>query len=196
MPCTLVRLAGCPLNCSYCDTPRAIPMNSGNAMSIESIMQRIRASARPLVLITGGEPMAQRALPLLLDALRDETTIIQLETSGAYDISDIEPPVRRILDIKTPGSGEVARNKWSNLQQLRAGDEIKFVLTDEADYRWSVEIIRQHDLENKPATILFSPCWGHIDVRDLARRILDDRLNVRLQLQMHKHIWGAETEGV
>jgi len=196
MPCTLVRLAGCPLNCSYCDTPRAIPMDSGNAMSIEAIVQRVRTSARPLVLVTGGEPMAQRALPLLLNALQNDTTIIQLETSGAYDIAAIKPPVRRILDIKTPGSGEEARNKWSNLQQLRAGDEIKFVLSDEADYRWSVEKIRQHDLEHQQATILFSPCWDAIDVRDLARWILDDRLKVRLQLQMHKYIWGAEAEGV
>ncbi len=171
-------------------------MNSGNIMTIDAIMQRIRASARPLVLITGGEPMAQRSLPQLLAALRHEDAIVQLETSGAYDISAIEAPIRRILDIKTPGSGEATRNKWDNLQQLRAGDEIKFVLTDEADYRWSIDIIRQYELQSQPATILFSPCWGHIDVRDLARRILDDRLNVRLQLQMHKHIWGAEAEGV
>jgi len=195
MPCTIVRLAGCPLRCSYCDTPQALPMHSGTRMPIADIVARIRASARPLVLITGGEPLAQRALPQLLDALVPHTAIIQLETSGAYDIRPIAPPVRRILDIKTPGSGEQARNKWDNLEDLRAGDEIKFVLCDEQDYRWSREVIETR-LRATPATILFSPCWGRLDPQQLAAWLLRDRLPVRLQLQMHKYVWGGEATGV
>ncbi|RMH60426.1 MAG: radical SAM protein [Zetaproteobacteria bacterium] len=194
-PCTLVRLAGCPLRCDYCDTPQGLAKDSGAPMSVDAIVERVRASMRPLVLVTGGEPMAQRALPELLKALSALPAIVQLETSGAYDICSIEPPVRRILDVKTPASGESARNKWSNLENLRSGDEVKFVLCDERDYAWSRDIVRQR-LRASPATILFSPCWGRLEPHQLAEWILRDHLEVRLQLQLHKYIWGSEATGV
>ncbi len=196
MPCTLIRLAGCPLRCSYCDTPEAIPAQSGQVMDIDDITQQVRRARRPLVLVTGGEPLAQRGVFELLRSLSHQPAIIQLETSGAYDIRPVPPPVRRILDIKTPGSGECSRNRWSNMQALREGDELKFVLTDRADYEWTMDCLKRHAIDLDAIPVLLSPCWGLLDPRDLAQWILDDHLNVRLQLQMHKYVWGAEARRV
>ncbi|RMG90703.1 MAG: radical SAM protein [Zetaproteobacteria bacterium] len=196
MPCTLIRLAGCPLRCSYCDTPEAIPVQSGQMMELDDIMQRVRTSQRPLVLVTGGEPLAQRGIFELLKALSGQPAIVQLETSGAYDVHPVGPPVRRILDIKTPGSGECSRNRWSNLQDLRKGDELKFVLTDRADYEWMMDCLKRHAIDTSAIPVLLSPCWGLLDPKDVAQWILDDHLNVRLQLQMHKYVWGAEARKV
>lgn len=196
MPCTFIRLAGCPLYCGYCDTPKAIPIDSGQVMSIASIIERVKQAGRPLVLVTGGEPMAQRHLNELLTTLMSLGCMVQLETAGAYLIEHLPIGVQRIVDIKTPGSGEVERNRLENLSQLRAGDELKFVLTGRSDYEWSRNFIRQHQLGQGDVPVLFSPCWGLVSADQLCSWVLDDHLPVRVQMQMHKVIWGAEAEGV
>jgi len=196
MPCTLVRLAGCPLRCSYCDTLQAIPTDSGHAMAIDDIVRQVAAANRPLVLVTGGEPLAQRHTPVLLKALLSLGCIVQLETAGAYAVADIPAGVRRIVDIKTPGSGEAERNHLANLSCLRAGDELKFVLTSRSDYEWARAFVQQHQLEKTAVTVLFSPAWGSVAASDLCAWVLEDGVPVRVQVQMHKIIWGAEAEGV
>jgi len=196
MPCTLVRLAGCPLRCRYCDTPQSIPADSGEETRIDDIIQRVVSARRPLCLVTGGEPLAQKACRTLLAALAERRPVVQLETSGALDIGKVDARIRRILDIKTPGSGEATRNRWSNLQQLRPGDEIKFVLTGADDYRWAIEIMQRHGLADLPVPILFSPVWGRLAPAVLAGWMLRDHVAARLQLQLHKYIWGAEAQGV
>ncbi len=196
MPCTLIRLAGCPLRCSYCDTPRAIPTDSGHRMSVDAIVQRAADAGRPLVLVTGGEPLAQRHTTELLTALLKLGCHVQLETAGAYAVNDVPPGVRRIIDIKTPGSGEVERNCIDNLGCLRAGDEIKFVLTGRSDYEWARHFIRQFQPGHGEIPLLFSPAWSEVAPAELCAWILADNLPVRMQMQMHKTIWGAEAEGV
>jgi len=195
MPCTFVRLAGCPLRCTYCDTLQAIPFDSGKSMAIDDVVAQVKSWANPLVLVTGGEPLAQKACIDLLQKLLATGVIVQLETSGALDISAVPVAVRKVLDIKTPASGEEKRNRWENLQYLHAHDEIKFVLNDEADYRWAKRVMGEH-LQDTPATILLSPCWGTLSPEDLCAWVLRDKLAVRVQLQMHKVIWGAEKTGV
>jgi len=195
MPCTFVRLAGCPLRCTYCDTLPAIPFDSGKSMGIDDVVIQVRAWANPLVLVTGGEPLAQKTCIDLLQKLLDTGVIVQLETSGALDISTVPIAVRKVVDIKTPGSGEEKRNRWQNLQYLHAHDEIKFVLTNQADYVWAKRVIDER-LQDTPATILLSPCWGALNPEDLCAWILRDKLAVRMQLQMHKVIWGADKTGV
>jgi len=195
MPCTFVRLAGCPLRCTYCDTLQAIPFDSGKGMVIDDVIARVSAWNTPLVLVTGGEPLAQKSCIELLEKLLATGVIVQLETSGALDVRAVPDAVRKVLDIKTPGSGEEKRNRWENLQYLHAHDEIKFVLTDEADYAWAKQVIDER-LQETSATILLSPCWDSLNPEDLCTWILRDKLPVRMQLQMHKVIWGAEKTGV
>ena len=195
MPCTFIRLAGCPLNCVYCDTPQAIPMDSGEKQSFDTILNALPSTKTPLVLVTGGEPLAQRNCIPLLEALLPLYQHVQLETAGAYDISQVPEAVSIILDIKTPGSGEVERNRWQNMNVLRANTEIKIVLTDRADYDWAKGIISKYDLTNK-STVLMSCTWGSLNPKSLANWIVEDELDVRLQLQLHKYIWGAEVSGV
>jgi len=195
MPCTFIRLAGCPLRCVYCDTLQAIPFDSGKSMTIDDVLAQVKVWANPLVLVTGGEPLAQKNCLILLQELVASNVIVQLETSGALDISAVPTAVRKVLDIKTPGSGEEKRNRWGNLQYLQAHDEIKFVLKDRLDYDWCQRVIKEY-LQDTPATILLSPCWGELDAEDLCAWILQDKLDVRMQLQMHKVIWGAERTGV
>ncbi|MDQ6996480.1 MAG: radical SAM protein [Mariprofundus sp.] len=196
MPCTLVRLAGCPLRCQYCDTPQAIPTDSGQWMGIEEVVRKVVASKRPLVLVTGGEPLAQRYTIELLTALSESDCLVQLETAGAYSVENVPSSIRRIVDIKTPGSGEVDRNCLQNINFLTAGDEIKFVLTSRNDYEWSRDFIRHHRLGLNDVPVLFSPAWGEVAASDLCAWVLQDHLPVRVQIQMHKTIWGAEAEGV
>ncbi|MFQ5345624.1 MAG: radical SAM protein [Mariprofundus sp.] len=196
MPCTLIRLAGCPLRCAYCDTPQAIPTDSGNWIAIEDIVAQVRKSARPLILVTGGEPLAQRHSMELLQRLLELDCILQLETSGAYSVKDVPSGIRRIIDIKTPGSGEVQRNCFQNLDILTAGDELKLVLTGRDDYEWARDCIHDRHLELNDVPVLLSPAWGEISARDLCAWVLEDKLPVRIQVQMHKTIWGAEAEGV
>jgi len=196
MPCTLVRLAGCPLRCHYCDTPQAIPTDSGQSMSIDDVVEKIAVANRPLVLVTGGEPLAQRHCITLLQRLSERDCIVQLETAGAYPVDAVPDAVRRIIDIKTPGSGEVDRNCLKNLAGLKAGDEIKFVLAEAADYAWARDFIRQYGLGLGDVPVLLSPAWGQVEASDVCAWVLADRLPVRVQVQLHKTIWGAEAEGV
>jgi len=196
MPCTLVRLAGCPLRCHYCDTPQAIPVDSGQWMSVEDVVRQVAACKRPLVLVTGGEPLAQRYTIELLAALSELACTVQLETAGAYSIKNVPAAIRRIVDIKTPGSGEVERNCLQNLTLLTAGDEVKFVLTDRHDYEWARDFIHRHRLGLDDIAVLFSPAWGDVAASDLCAWVLQDHLPVRVQVQMHKTIWGPEAEGV
>ncbi|MDX8392316.1 MAG: 4Fe-4S cluster-binding domain-containing protein [Mariprofundaceae bacterium] len=197
MPCTLLRLAGCPLDCSYCDTPEAIPFDSGTWIQLTDIVDDIIGRNRPLVLVSGGEPLAQKACRPLLDELAKHCPLLQLETSGAFDITNIHPAVRRILDIKTPDSGESERNLWANIEQLKAGDEIKFVLCSKHDYQWALQMLEKHFSHiSSHIPILFSPVESHLPASELAAWILQDSPPVRMQLQMHKHIWGSEATGV
>jgi len=193
MPCTLVRLAGCPLRCNYCDTQQAIPFNSGKEYSIEQIADEVRQRRHPLTLVSGGEPLAQKACLPLLSMLTNISPVLQLETSGALDISQTDPRIRRILDVKTPGSGESKRNRWKNLRLLKDGDEIKFVITSHEDYLWAIGILDEYQ---PLVPVLFSPAWGGIQPSDLAAWILKDHAPVRMQLQLHKYIWGTEATGV
>jgi len=195
MPCTFVRLAGCPLRCTYCDTLQAIPFDSGSSMSIEDVLAQVKVLANPLVLVTGGEPLAQKSCIELLQKLLAMGVMVQLETSGALDIRSVPVAVRKVVDIKTPASGEEKRNRWENLPYLHDHDEIKFVLKDRADYLWAKRVIHER-LADMRATILLSPCWGELNPEDLCAWILDDKLPVRMQLQMHKVIWGADKTGV
>ncbi|MDX8389832.1 MAG: radical SAM protein [Mariprofundaceae bacterium] len=196
MACTLVRLAGCPLRCHYCDTPNALSFKSGDLQSIEQVVATVQQQNRPLVLLTGGEPLAQKNTLHLLKSLAEVVPIVQLETSGAFDISQVDVRIRRILDIKTPGSGESERVKWENIACLNARDEIKFVLTSRDDFDWALTVITEHALVETGATILFSAAWGAIEPATLAEWILITKAPVRLQLQQHKVIWGAEVDGV
>lgn len=195
MPCTFIRLAGCPLRCTYCDTLQAIPLDSGHAMSMDSIMEQVQALSNPLVLVTGGEPLLQKNCISLLERLCDSVPIVQLETSGALDVAHVPKKVRKVMDVKTPESGEVQRNRWSNFDHLQAHDEIKFVISSREDYEWSRNIVNT-TFRGASQTILFSPCWGKVHAADLCAWILHDHLSVRLQVQMHKVIWGAEKTGV
>lgn len=194
-PCTFIRLAGCPLNCVYCDTRQAIPFDSGVSRKLVELIASLHSYTTDLVLVTGGEPLAQKNCIPLLSSLCERYAYVQLETSGAYDIARVPEKVAIILDIKTPGSGEVKRNIWTNMQQLRANTEIKFVLTSRADYEWAKEIIGKYKLTNQ-CEVLMSCCWGEVLAKDVVEWILEDGLNVRFQLQLHKVIWGAEVSGV
>lgn len=165
-------------------------------MDIDAVTESIRQRGLPLTLVTGGEPLAQRNCLPLLEQLAETLPMVQLETSGVYDITPVHPAIRRILDIKTPGSGEAKHNRWDNLTQMKVGDEIKFVLTGKKDYDWAVECMHEHQLFRPDLPVLMSPAWERLEAHELSRWILEDRLPVRLQLQQHKYIWGAETSGV
>ncbi len=184
-PTVFVRLTGCPLRCGYCDT--AYAFQGGESLSQDEVLARVALHGSALVCVTGGEPLAQRGTPALLTALCDAGYDVSLETSGALDIRPVDARVSRIVDIKTPGSGEMERNLWQNLDVLNARDELKFVLTDEADYEWAREMLRSRDLAAR-CPVLFSPVHGS-NARQLAEWILRDRLPVRLQLQLHKLLW-------
>ena len=196
MPCTFIRLAGCPLRCSYCDTTQAIPTDSGAWHAIDQIIDDVKQRNRPLVLVTGGEPLAQRNCNVLLQRLLALGIKVQLETSGAYSIAGVPEGVHRIIDVKTPDSGEVERNQLQNMSQLRAEDELKFVICSRADYEWSRDFIVAHQLESAGIPILFSTAWAELSAQQLCAWILEDHLPVRLHMQLHKVIWGAEASGV
>lgn len=182
-----VRLTGCPLRCSYCDT--AYAFRGGSPMGIPQIIAQVEAFAPRFVTLTGGEPLAQAGCGALLTALCDAGYSVALETSGALDVAAVDPRVVKVLDLKTPGSGESARNRMENLQHLTPADQIKFVLCGETDYLWAKRQVLDGALD-RLCTILFSPVWGRQDPRALAEWILRDRLPVRLQLQLHKLLWG------
>jgi 7-carboxy-7-deazaguanine synthase len=184
-----VRLTGCPLRCTYCDTVYAF--TGGESMTIEEVLERVAGFAVRHVCVTGGEPLAQRDCPTLLAALCDAGYRVCIETAGALDVSHVDPRVVKVMDLKTPGSGEVARNLWDNLEHLAPTDQVKFVICDETDYRWAAAQLAEHDLTRR-CSVLFSPAEGRLAPTDLAEWILRDRLPVRFQLQLHKILWGDE----
>ena len=189
LPTVFVRLTGCPLRCQYCDT--AYAFHGGQWRQQDEVITEVQRYDVRHVCVTGGEPLAQKACPELLKRLCDLGYSVSLETSGALDISGIDSRVMRVLDIKTPGSGEVGRNDWTNLKHLTARDEVKFVLCDRADYEWACEIVKQHKLP-EVCTVLFSPSYEQLSARELADWIVQDRLPVRMQMQIHKLLWGVE----
>ena len=188
-PTVFVRLTGCPLRCTWCDT--AYAFEGGEWRDIDSIMDEVRGHAAHRVCVTGGEPLAQKRCLDLLTRLCDAGFEVSLETSGALDISGIDPRVRRVVDVKAPGSGESVRNRWENLRYLTSSDQLKFVLADRGDYDWAVAVMRERDLSSR-CMVLFSPVYRVLDPRVLAEWILQDRLPVRLQVQLHKYLWGEE----
>lgn len=187
LPTVFIRLTGCPLRCVYCDTQYAF--TGGKMMSIPEILDKVSNSKARYVTVTGGEPLAQKACLSLLTALCDAHYSVSIETSGAFDISEIDPRVSRIVDIKTPGSGEVSKNLFENLALISSKDEIKFVLCDREDYQWALQIMNDYQLV-QVCPILFSPTHGQLAADLLAKWILEDHAPVRLQLQLHKILWG------
>jgi 7-carboxy-7-deazaguanine synthase len=190
-PTVFVRLTGCPLRCVWCDTTYSF--HGGEWRDIDAILDQVKSYGAKHVCVTGGEPLAQKRCIDLLRQLCDAGYDVSVETSGAIDISDVDARVSRVVDIKAPGSGEVERNLWSNFDVLTARDQIKFVLADRLDYDWARQQIAQRDLSSR-CDILFSPVHGKLEPRDLAEWILADRMPVRMQIQLHKLLWG-ETPG-
>lgn len=192
-PCVLVRLTGCQMRCRWCDTEYAF--YQGEWRTLEEVLAEVARHDCPLVEVTGGEPLLQPGCLPLLAALCDAGYEVLLETGGGLDISAVDRRVRRIVDVKCPGSGEAENNRIENLAHLTPRDELKFVIADEADYRWARDLVRKRRLDGL-CPVHFSPVWGSCAPADLAAWILRDRLPVRLQLQLHKILWGADTRGV
>ncbi|MEO8459957.1 MAG: 7-carboxy-7-deazaguanine synthase QueE [Dokdonella sp.] len=188
-PTVFIRLTGCPLRCVWCDTEYAF--HGGQWREIEDIVAEVAGHEVSHVCVTGGEPLAQKRCLDLLERLCDEGHEVSLETSGALDISAVDPRVHRVVDLKAPGSGEVERNLWSNLAELKQADQIKIVLSDRHDYEWAVAALREHRLDAR-CQVFFSPVHGALAPRELAEWIIADRLPVRFQMQLHKILWGEE----
>jgi 7-carboxy-7-deazaguanine synthase len=193
-PCVFVRLTGCNLRCRWCDTEYAF--YEGRKMTIAEVATIVTSHQCNLVEITGGEPLLQEGIYPLADTLLKSQHTVMIETSGAVDVSRLDPRVIKIMDLKCPGSGECNRNLWSNLAHLSARDEVKFVLADRADYEWARDTIRARNLDGRVNALLMSPVFGVLDSAELAQWILEDRIPVRLQIQIHKHIWPPDTRGV
>jgi 7-carboxy-7-deazaguanine synthase len=193
-PCVFVRLTFCDLRCTYCDTEYAF--YEGQKQTLDEIVQQVASFQCSLVEITGGEPLLQKNVLPLMTMLCDGGQTILLETSGAHDISPVDTRVHRIMDLKTPGSGEVEKNLWSNTEHLTLRDEVKFVIGSREDYEWSREKVSRFDLSRRCHAVLFSPIFGRIDPREIVEWILADRLDVRFQLQMHKFIWSPTQRAV
>lgn len=188
-PTVFIRLTGCPLRCQYCDT--AYAFHGGQWRGIDALLDETRTHRVRHVCVTGGEPLAQKNCLELLRRLCDEGYVVSLETSGALDVGAVDPRVIKVLDVKTPGSREAARNYWPNLAQLAPQDQVKFVLCDRADYEWAKATVAEHGLAPR-LTVLFSPSHNQLAPRDLADWIVADRLPVRMQVQLHKLLWGGE----
>jgi 7-carboxy-7-deazaguanine synthase len=194
LPCVFVRLTFCDLRCSYCDTEYAF--YAGTKRPLEDVLAEVLAFDCPLVEITGGEPLLQKNVLPLMASLCDAGRTVLIETSGAHDISGIDPRVHRIMDLKTPSSGECARNRLENIAHLTRGDEVKFVLGSREDYEWARAQIAEHRLAERVGAVLLSPVFGKIDPRDIVAWMLEDKIPVRFQLQMHKFIWDPKTKSV
>jgi 7-carboxy-7-deazaguanine synthase len=194
-PCTFIRLTGCPLRCTYCDT--AYAFSGGTKLKISEIIEKVENFGCRLVEVTGGEPLAQKGTVHLLEELVERQYTVLLETSGALAVKDVPPQVHKIMDIKTPTSGESENNKWENLDFLSSHDEIKFVIGDRSDYDWAKNICSQYALTSKVKAVLFSPVFGRLNPQTLVSWLLEDRLfEIRFQLQLHKYIWHPDTRGV
>lgn len=189
MPTVFIRLTGCPLRCHYCDT--AYAFKGGEWMNIDDILTTVGDFGAHYVTVTGGEPLAQKDCHSLLIALADQGYSVSLETSGAIDITPVDQRIVTVMDIKTPDSGEVEKNLWSNIEKLKPEDQVKFVICSPEDYRWSKQILLEYQLEQR-CEVLFSPVFGKIEAADLAQWILNDRLPVRFQIQLHKYLWGEK----
>ncbi len=190
LPTVFVRLTGCPLRCGYCDSEYAFA--GGRQMGVGEIVAQVREYRVPRVTVTGGEPLAQPGVHALMTELCDLQISVSLETSGALDISRTDPRVVKVVDLKTPGSGEAHRNLWSNMAQLSEHDQIKFVLCDRQDYEWAKLKCDEHQLYDRVADVLMSPSFGQLDATELADWIVQDRIPVRMQVQLHKLLWGDE----
>ena len=186
-PTLFISLTGCPLRCGYCDTTHAF--NGGQWIEIDKILQQVATYNTQHICVTGGEPLAQRSVQQLLTKLCDNRYQVSLETSGALDISDVDPRVEVVMDLKTPASGEEDKNLYQNIEQLKPSDQVKFVICDRDDYQWSKELVEKHQL-NKRCQVLFSSAFEAVKPAELADWIVADQLNVRFQLQLHKILWG------
>ena len=194
-PCIFVRLTGCPMRCVWCDSEYTF--TGGDHISIDSVLEQVRGFGGQLVEVTGGEPLAQKEGFKLIERLCDEGYEVLVETGGYVSTSDLDPRAKVILDVKCPASGEEPRNHWPNLERLRPDkDEVKFVIADQADWEYARELIQRLDLERRAKAILISPAWGVIDLEQLADLIVASGLDVRMQLQLHKYIWGPDVHGV
>ncbi|WP_343229993.1 7-carboxy-7-deazaguanine synthase QueE [Rhodanobacter sp. DHG33] len=182
-----VRLTGCPLRCTWCDTTYSF--HGGEWHAIDDILAEVAGHGAQHVCVTGGEPLAQKRCLILLQRLCDAGYEVSLETSGALDVSTVDPRVRKVMDLKAPDSGESARNLWSNLDHLLPHDQIKIVIASRADYEWARGVVAEHAIDRR-CMVLFSPVWGAVEPRELAEWIIDDRLPVRFQLQLHKLLWN------
>ena len=194
-PCTFVRLTGCPMRCVWCDSEYTF--TGGEHYSIDSIMDQVKAFGCRLVEVTGGEPLAQKEAFKLIEQLCEDGYEVLVETGNFVSTEGLDPRANVILDIKCPASGEEPRNDWSNLQRLRADkDEVKFVVADEDDWNYTKRVIAEYNLETRAKAVLISPVWNQIDLEELANWIASSGLNVRMQLQLHKYIWGPDVKGV
>jgi 7-carboxy-7-deazaguanine synthase len=193
LPCVLVRTTGCQMRCRWCDTTYSF--YQGRWMTLEQVLDEVRRFGCPLVEITGGEPLLQPAAHTLMQRLCDAGYEVLVETGGGLDIGAVDPRVRRIVDVKCPASGEADHNHWPNLDQLRPTDQLKFVIAGRDDYEWARELVRRRDLTAR-CPVLFSPVHSELELEPLAAWVLEDRLAVRIQVQLHKLIWGAATRGV
>jgi 7-carboxy-7-deazaguanine synthase len=194
-PSTFVRLTGCPMRCVWCDSEYTF--TGGEHYSVDHIMDQVKAFGCKLVEVTGGEPLAQKEAFKLIERLCDEGYEVLIETGGYVSTAHVDSRAKVILDIKCPASGEEARNDWSNLERLRADkDEVKFVIAEEGDWLYAKNLIQQQALETRTKAVLISPAWGQIDLQQLAGWIASSGLNVRMQLQLHKYIWGPDVKGV
>ena len=193
-PCVFVRLAGCDLRCTWCDT--AYAFNEGQKMSVDEVLQHVDRYGSPLVEVTGGEPLLQEDVYPLMERLLQNGRTVLLETGGQIDVSRVPGGVVKVLDVKCPGSGESESVEWGNIDRLGSRDQVKFVIQDRSDYEFARDIVTRHALDRRCAAVLFSPVHGVMSPKELSAWILADRLPVRLQLQIHKHIWGADVRGV
>jgi len=193
-PCTFVRLTGCPMRCVWCDSEYTF--TGGDHFSLEDVISRVHEFGCQLVEITGGEPLAQREAFELIRRLCDDGFEVLIETGGYVSTEDVDDRAKIILDVKCPASGEEPRNHWPNLGRLRGEDEVKFVIADRGDWDYAQTVIQKYDLQNKAGAILISPAWEQIDLKALAEWVSSSGLNVRMQLQLHKYIWGADVRGV
>lgn len=194
-PCAFVRLTGCPMRCVWCDSEYTF--TGGEHISIEDVLAEVRSLGCRLVEVTGGEPLAQRASFTLIERLCDEGYEVLIETGGFVSTEGVDGRAKLILDVKCPASGEEARNHWPNLDRLRADrDEVKFVIANRSDWDYARDVIERYDLERRARAVLISPVWGEVDLQEMAGWLSSSGLDLRMQLQMHKQIWGAEARGV